>query len=74
MKIDFKKEQSLLDKRFICQLNSLKNHILSEDNTNLLPVFFDFNDKLDELRGEDFFTVFPELDLLKSFRAGEKLV
>ena len=38
-----------------------------EDHTELLPELLDYMLKLDEIRGEDFFEVFPEWESLKSY-------
>jgi MoaA/NifB/PqqE/SkfB family radical SAM enzyme len=69
LKYSNKKYSNLIKK-----LNSLKNHIYGENNIDALPIFFDFNNKLDKLRNEDFFVVFPELSILKEYRINEKLI
>jgi MoaA/NifB/PqqE/SkfB family radical SAM enzyme len=55
-------------KNLINNLTSLKNHVFSKDDSNLLSNFFDFNEKLDNLRNESFFEIFPELISINKFK------
>jgi len=63
------KYQTLIDK-----LHSIKNHVFSKNETDFLTKFFDFNEKLDRLRSEDFFTIFPELSKLKEYKSYVKMI
>ena len=50
-------------------LISIKNHVFSKNEVNLIPNFFNFNEKLDKLRNEDFFQFFPELAELSQYKS-----
>lgn len=69
-----KKYSDIKYKNLINNLFSLKSHTFSNDDTNLLPNFFDFNEKLDVLRNEDFFAIFPELIDINQYRAKGSLI
>ena len=52
-------------------INALRGTIYlmyEEDHTELLPELLDYMLKLDKIRGEDFFEVFPEWESLKDYR------
>ena len=54
-------------KRAITGFHSARNYMTLQDNSNLIPELLVQLDKLDKLRGEDFFSVFPELEGLKKY-------
>jgi hypothetical protein len=58
----------------IKNLISIKNHVFSKDEVSLIPNFFDFNEKLDILRNEDFFKIFPELKELNQYKSNSYLI
>ena len=40
----------------------------AQDMSDLLPMFLSNTEKLDKIRGEDFFKTFPELKSLKKYK------
>jgi MoaA/NifB/PqqE/SkfB family radical SAM enzyme len=58
----------------IKNLISIKNHVFSKDEVSLIPNFFYFNEKLDILRNEDFFKIFPELKELNQYKSNSSLI
>jgi len=41
--------------------------MMQQDSTHLIPEFFKYNNLIDDVRKEDFFSVFPELTDLKKY-------
>jgi len=54
-------------KRAINGFKSAMNYMTSTDNSKLIPKLLKNLDKLDQLRKENFFTVFPELEKLQDY-------
>ena len=54
-------------KRATTGFRSLQNFMLAQDNQQLLPKFFENARQLDNLREEDIYQVFPELEALRQY-------
>ena len=61
---DYLKPKGQKANKAVGQFENLLEHMFKED-LPMLEEFYDYNDKLDEIREEDLWVVFPELKVLK---------
>ena len=57
-----------LEYREFNRLSSVVDYMNSRDDTHLIPEFFERNEALDDIRNEEFFSAFPELKPMLSYK------